>query len=135
MEEQENLIHKRNDEAKKSTSRQMNPKPKANAPSTSTSVAIPSEISADLQALDDKVKSMMEKGQKMIPCGGKQANGRSKQTKSYICIVCGKEGYFTLIRDHIEHNHIEEISIPCCLCDKTFSSRMALSYHKSRYHK
>ena len=78
---------------------------------------------------------MMEKGQKMIPCGGKHANGTPKQTKSYNCKVCGKEGYFTLIRDHIEHNHIEGISIPCGLCDKTFSSRMALSYHKYRSHK
>ena len=132
VEGQENPIHKRDDEANKSTTNQMNLKI---ASSNSTAVAIPSEISADLQALDDKVKPMMEKGQKMIPCGGKQANGKPKQTKSYICKVCGKEGYFTLIRDHIEHNHIEGISIPCGLCDKTFSSRMALSYHKYRSHK
>ena len=135
VEEQENPIHKGNDEAKKSAPRPMNFKPKAIAPHTSKAVAVPSDISADIQALDEKVKSMMEKGQKMIPCGGKHANGTPKQTKSYNCKVCGKEGYFTLIRDHIEHNHIEGISIPCGLCDKTFSSRMGLSYHKNRSHK
>ena len=59
VEEQGNPIYKSNDEAKKSTNRrQMNEKPKANVPNTSTAVAIPSEMSADLQALDEKVNHL-----------------------------------------------------------------------------
>jgi len=133
IEEQENPNHNRNDEAKKSTSRQMM-NLKANAPNTSTSVAIPSEMSADLKALDVKVKSMMEKGQKMIP-DGKQANGTPKQAISRICKVCGKEGLMNVILYHIESNHLEGICIPCGLCDKTFSSRNALNCHKNKSHK
>ena len=91
-------------------------------------------MSADLQALGVKVKSMMEKGQKMIP-NGKQANGTPSQATSFICKVCGKEGFVTLIRDHIEANHLEGICIPCGLCEKTFSSRNALTQHKRRSHK
>ena len=45
-------------------------------------VAIPIEIRADLQLLDEKVKSMMEKGQKMIP-HGKQANGTPHPSRKY----------------------------------------------------
>ena len=97
-------------------------------------VAIPIEIRADLQLLDEKVKSMMEKGQKMIP-RGKQGNGTPKQEISRICKVCGKEGLSTSIRDHIEIIHLEEICIPCCLCDKTFSSKNALRCHKYSSHK
>ena len=86
VEEHENAIHKRNDEEEKSTTRQMTIKPKANAPNTSTAVAIPIEIRADLQVLDEKVKSLMEKGQKMIP-HGKQANGKPKQEILRICVA------------------------------------------------
>ena len=100
----------------------------------STKVAIPNQSSTDLQALDEKVKSMMEKGQKRIPAGISQ-HGTPKQTISWICKVCGKEGHPTLIRDHIERNHLEGICIPCDLCDKTFSSRSSLTQHKSKSHK
>ena len=73
VEEREKVIQRRNDESKQHKTRQLNQEPEANAPNTkSTTVAVASEISADLQALDEKVKSMMEKGQKMIPDGGKQ---------------------------------------------------------------
>ena len=129
VEEQDNPIHKRNVEVKKSTPREMNLKPREIASNNSTAIATTSEISASLQALDEKVKSMMEKGEKLIP------NGKHKQAKSSICKVCGKEGHFTLIRHHIEVHHIKGISIPCGLCDKTFSSRGAFNNHKSRPHK
>ena len=92
-------------------------------------------MSADLQALDEKVKSMMEKGQKMIHCGKQTRDGTPQQKTSCICKVCGKEGLFTLIKNHIEANHLEGILIPCGLCDKTFSSRNAFSQHKSTSHK
>ena len=135
VEVQENPIHKSNDEVKKSTPHQMNLKPKATIPNTSTALMVPSEISADLQALDEKVKSMMEKSPNMIHCGKQTIGGAPMRATLRICKVCGKEGLSTSIRDHIEHNHLEGICIPCGLCDKTFSSRHTLSKHKSSFHK
>ena len=74
-----------------------------------------------LQELDEKVKSMMENGQKI------SSNGTNR-TK--ICKLCGKEGQSVAIRDHIEANHLEGVSLPCNLCEKTFRSRMRLRQHK-----
>lgn len=84
---------------------------------------------ADLQALGEKVKSLMEKGQKMIP------NGTQKQATLVICKVCGKEGLWKLIRNHIEANHLEGVSIPCDYCGKICPTRHSLFMHKSRFHK
>ena len=135
VEEQEDPIHKNNKEVKKSAPQQMNLKPKATTPNTSTALLIPSEISADLQVLDEKVKSMMEKSPNMIQCGKQTIGGAPMRATLRICKVCHKEGLSTSIRDHIEHNHLEGICIPCGLCDKTFSSRHTLSKHKSSFHK
>ena len=87
----------------------------------STAVAITNQFT-DLAALDQKVKSMMERSQNMIP-SGKQADGTPRRKTALICKVCGKEGNPTAIRDHIEANHLEGISIPCDYCDKTFNAR------------
>jgi hypothetical protein len=126
VEEQENLNHKSNNKAKKSTTHQINLKPKVVAPNTSTAVAIPSEKSADLQALGVKVKSMMEKGQKMIP-NGKQANGTPRQATSFICKVCGKEGLAKHIRNHIESNpEVSENSR-----SREFSTRVSFIFSRS----
>ena len=76
--------------------------------------------SGELQDLDDKIKTMMIIGQNMSQ-GGKQ--------KAYVCQVCGKEGYKTQIRDHIEANHVDGVSVPCKTCDKSFRSRNALRQH------
>ena len=65
---------------------------------------------SNLQALNEKVKSMIEKGQKMIP-NGKQANGTVLRVRSSICKVCAKEVTFTHLRDHIESSHLEGIYI------------------------
>ena len=96
--------------------------------------AIPNQFSSNLQALDEKVMSMMEKGQNMIP-NGKRADGTQNQTKASICKVCGKEGFSQHIIDHIEANHLEGISIPCDHCDKVFTVRTYLRVHKAKYHK
>ena len=56
------------------------------------SAAITKQASTNLQALDEKVKSMMEKGQRMIPNREKERNGTPTQQQSYICKMCGKEG-------------------------------------------
>ena len=76
---------------------------------------------------------MMEKTQNLISCG-KHANGTAKQEKAFICKVCGKEGRVHVIRNHIEVNHMEGISIPCDYCDKVFTARDNLRKHKSKFH-
>ena len=68
-------------------------------------ISLPNFVSGDFKELDEKVKSMMVEGQKMIP-SGKQANGTPKQQTSRICKLRGKEGAGIAIRDHIEANHL-----------------------------
>ena len=84
-------------------------------------LAIPGNNSGDFEELDEKIKSMMEKSQNKISSGCEFAQ---------MCKVCGKEGYSSAIKDHIEVNHLEGIVIPCKLCDKTFKYRNGLRKHK-----
>merc|ERR1712129_42613 len=49
-------------------------------------------VAADLQDLDEKIKSMMMFSEKVI---------NSKEGRARICKVCGKEGSWTNIRRHI----------------------------------
>ena len=88
-------------------------------------LAIPDNFSGDLEELEEKVKSMMEKSK------NKYANGPQLAD---VCKVCGKEGMGKNIKDHIEANHLEGIVIPCNLCDKTFRSRNGFRLHKRQYH-
>ena len=57
----------------------------------SIELVIPNQSATYLHALDEKVKSMMEKGQRLIP-NGKHENGTPKQATTSICKGCGKEG-------------------------------------------
>ena len=86
-------------------------------------VAIPLDSPGNMliQQLGEKVKSMMEKSQNTLSYN---------KSRAYICQVCGKEGAHNAIKDHIEANHLEGISLPCSSCDKTFRSRKALRRHK-----
>ena len=85
-------------------------------------------VPADMQDLDITVKSMMETSQSTIMDG-------SHQKKAKICKICGKEGPPTAIKNHIEANHLEGLSIPCNQCGKTFRSRSALCRHASIHRK
>ena len=58
-----------------------------------------------------------------------------QQGRARICKVCGKEGSWSDIKNHIEANHIAGISIPCGLCGKVSKTRNALIKHKSRHHR
>ena len=78
----------------------------------------------DLVELEARVKSMMEKSHNNL------ADGRQLADR---CKVCGKEGKNQNIKDHIEANHLEGISIPCNLCEKTFRSRNGLRLHKRQH--
>ena len=75
----------------------------------------------DLGELDEKVKSMMEKGHNTLP---------NRAGKVDVCKICGKEGQWVAIRDHIEANHLEGISLPCNICGKIFRSRLQLRKHR-----
>ena len=78
-----------------------------------------------LVELDQKVKSLMEKGQNMISV----SHGKGTMKKASVCKVCGKEGQAVAIRDHIEANHLDGIVLPCNFCEKTFRSRCNLRKH------
>ena len=92
------------------------------------SVALTGMFSGELEELNEKVKGMLEKTQTHIVT----ANG--KRVK-YVCKVCGKEGDNSMnMKRHIEANHLEGISIPCNLCEKTARSRQALIMHKRNNH-
>ena len=84
-----------------------------------------SSSTADLEELDQKVKSMMKFSNRSGP--GK--------TRGRICNVCGKEGDYTAITNHIEANHLSGLPIPCNMCPAIAKTRAALRAHKGTYHK
>ena len=89
-------------------------------------LALSSQFSGDLQDLNEKTNSMMEKMSK------KNAAGKT----IFRCKVCGKEAPFSSdIKKHIESHHLEGVSIPCNTCEKVFRSRNSLSQHNHREHK
>ena len=67
-----------------------------------------------------------------------QENIQKIEDGSWKCKVCGvvKTGpnKYKLMTSHIE-THIEGVSYPCQLCDKTFRSKNSLTCHKSNFHK
>ena len=100
--------------------------------SLKTMIALPKEdLSGDLKDLVVKVNSMIGRGENMVRSNLVRTN---QMIKAFVCQVCGKEGLGNQIRRHIEANHIEGISIPCNSCDKTVSTRNALSKHNSKHH-
>ena len=104
--------------------RRQKPSTEIHNPEENTTVAIPGNFSGDLDELEERVKSMIEKSE------NKLTNGRHADR----CKVCGKEGNGTNIKDHIEANHLEGIIIPCNFCNKTFRSRDSLRHHTKRQH-
>ena len=82
-------------------------------------------VSLEAQQLDEEVKSMMEVSENMVQIGN-----RTRPAK--ICKVCGKEGYTTDIKRHIEANHIfSQVSHASDICGKVSRSRNGLRIHKS----
>ena len=81
-------------------------------------------VSGELQEMDEQIKTMMVLGPNMTLDGKRPAT---------VCQVCGKEGYRTQIRDHIEANHVDGLVVPCNLCEKTFRYRNALRVHQYNY--
>ena len=85
------------------------------------------EFPEDIKKLDEKIETMIGRSVSMI------ANG-NVMIKAYICKICGKEGRRSQIKEHIEANHLEGISIPCNLCEKILRSRSGLKKHNSKHH-
>jgi len=81
-------------------------------------------VTADLQDLDDKIKSMMEVSE----------NLSSNNSRGRFCKVCGKEGQIGNIMKHIEINHITGVSHTCDICGTVTRSRPAMAQHKQRNH-
>ena len=72
-----------------------------------------SQVLENLQELEEKTNSMMEKTSTISTKG--KALIRSR------CKVCGKEGpHANDLRKHIEAKHLQGVSIPCNTCGKTF---------------
>ena len=82
-------------------------------------------FSADLQNLDEQIKSMMTK-----------TDVRSDKGKGYFasCNICGKQALIGNMPSHIEANHITGVSHACDVCGKVSRSRQTLRMHKHRYH-
>ena len=79
-------------------------------------VAVSSQFSGDIESL---VKSMMERSKNLV---GHQ--------KASVCKVCGKEGFQSQIKDHIERYHLEGFIVLCDQCEKTYSTRSGLKRHR-----
>ena len=88
-------------------------------------VAVANENSADIQKLDEQINSLMTKSSRK----------NTRGMPIYVCNDCGKEGKHSQVRDHIEANHLQGISVPCNYCEKMFRSRHSKAVHVSLYQK
>ena len=93
------------------------------------------KFTGDLEALDTKVRSWMQKLDKQIIQGKDRRSGNDKKERVFACKVCGKKGRSGHIQDHIEANHLSGISLPCNFCGKTYPSRASLRMHRGKIHK
>ena len=89
-------------------------------------VADLNDFSGNLEDIDNKVKSLMEKSENYLAKGHQKAD---------ICKVCGKEGKSDAIRNHIEAKHLGGIVIPCDQCGKTYGCRDSLRRHMQKQHR
>ena len=89
-------------------------------------IAVTNDVKVNVESheLDEQIRSMMSKSKTQLP-------GQSART----CNMCGKEGSWTNIWNHIETNHVTGISHSCNICGKTSRSRNGLAKHKGEYHK
>ena len=91
-----------------------------------------SEEVTKMQDLADQIHSMMKRGENRYP--HKIGQGKVREEFTRICKVCGKEGRFKDIQDHIEANHISGVTHTCDICGKEAKTRNSLKAHKWKYH-
>ena len=82
---------------------------------------------SDLSDFNQKLKSMMTFSENFVP-------GIRKE-RARICNICGKEDNLTNMKNHIEANHLNGLSIPCKVCGNVFKTRNSLRVHYSLFHK
>ena len=82
-------------------------------------------LAGDLQEIGIRVNSMMEK----------TSRKNALKKPLYVCNVCGKEGENGNIKQHIEANHLEGVSVPCNFCEKSFRCQNSLTKHIQSKHK
>ena len=79
-----------------------------------------SMFSSKAEELEATVKAMMTKSDNLIH------NGKAQMIKAYTCKVCGKEGFSSNIKTHIESHHIDGVQISCNKFEKNFRSVKAI---------
>ena len=82
-------------------------------PEAERKVIVPNDFSYDLDELEARVMSMMQKSENRL-------SDTYQNRRAYICKECGKEGFVAAIKDHIESNHLGGIRLPCTYCGKIF---------------
>ena len=81
------------------------------------------EISADMQNLDQKIKSMITRNDTYVQSG-------PRMRKMATCNVCGKEGPYISMPNHVEANHITGVSHACEICGYISRSSRGLKQHQ-----
>ena len=100
--------------------------PPANGSYDKTVSVTNEKINVELEELDEKIKSMITRSDLSAgPGKGKMAS----------CNVCGKEGSYRNMPQHIEASHITGVSHACDICGKVSRSRNALRMHVSALHR
>jgi len=84
-------------------------------------------VAADLQDLNEKIKSMMETTERKMFDG-------NQNRAVMVCKVCGMEGKWSYIKDHIEAKHITGVSHSCNICGTSTRSKKNMRQHKRRNH-
>ena len=94
--------------------------------SSETTVALTKDkANVELQDLEEQIMSMITRTD--LSAG----NGQGKLAS---CNVCGKEGSFRNMPQHVEANHITGVLHSCDICGKTSRSRDGLRKHKLTFH-
>ena len=78
------------------------------------------KFTGELKNLEEKVKSLMELTENWV------SNGKQRAQR---CKMCGKKGLGSHIKNHIETYHLENICVPCGICENAFKTRAALKLH------
>ena len=92
-----------------------------------TTVALTNDkISVDLQDLDGQIKSMITKSE--------ISAGPGYRGYMASCNVCGKEGPYFNMPNHVETNHTTCVTHACDVCGKISRSKNGLRQHISNSH-